>query len=433
MIKECKEVLNQLGRNQYYSFLKYAIGLKAFCERDESQFITDRIDNKNKKYFKTIGILVNKKMQTLFYVEKEDADLKIFRAKNEETPYSTYDYFDDVNQFIILAILISVSGFKKINQGRAELIETFNSKGFFEKFRPAELQFILGAGVNMDSNLHTNIGDWNKLIDDIRTAVRKIKGIMPTPINPPIAHSKYTLKMKACDSLIDMEESLCNTNYIGPEILKRLDEDEYYKAIYNNLYSSFDARYLDASNNSDLIGTNAYQIARIMETQGKGRVLTFNYDDVLENVFSKNFHGEWQSVYYGKDFDFNKSIFFIHSHGYFPYAEEKRKPQGIVLSTYEYLEGYYSHTSYARKRLSEQLACTNILVGNSVSDYEEQKVFYTQMKKKASSWHFLFTKSSDPSNRWMDVFKTCYFINMGIIPVYFNDYSDITDFLKTLK
>ena len=120
----------------------------------------------------------------------------------------------------------------------------------------------------------------------------------------------------------------------------------------------------------------------------------------------------------------------MYPHGIYTYAGLRKE---IVLSTYEYFNGYYTSNRYARKKLNDQLKETNLLIGNSVSDYEEQKVFYTNFQNNPSSWHFMFLKKNESPHEWMNYYKMCYFARMGIIPVFFNNFSDIPKYLKTLK
>ena len=166
--------------------------------------------------------------------------------------------------------------------------------------------------------------------------------------------------------------------------------------------------------------------------KSKDTILTFNYDNNLEMIIDKNFPtANYQTVYSGNAEDPKHKIYVVHPHGFYQY-NDRCHPRSIVLSTYEYLNSYFAPSRYARKKLNQQLKETNILIGNSVSDYEEQKVFFTNFKKHPSSWHFVFAKKSTDSNKWMNDYKMCYFAGMGIIPVFFDDYSDMTNYLKTL-
>jgi hypothetical protein len=93
---------------------------------------------------------------------------------------------------------------------------------------------------------------------------------------------------------------------------------------------------------------------------------------------------------------------------------------------------YLSPRAYARKQLNEQLKFTNILLGNSLSDYEEQKVFFAHHERYLSRFNYIFTTYNSSSNAWMDRYKTIYYLKMGVIPVFFSDYIVMNNFLKRL-
>ena len=182
--------------------------------------------------------------------------------------------------------------------------------------------------------------------------------------------------------------------------MKGQDINRYNAVIYGNLYSGFEERNLNKLYNPKIENTNLYQIARIIsERNKKTKVLKFNYDQMLEKVISFNFkRATYDSIYKnhrGVGY-LNNQIF--HPHGLYEYGN-KDKPRSIVLSTYEYFEAYKSD-GYAYKQLMNQLDDTNMIIGNSLSDYEEQKVFYHHYKNDRSSWHYIFLKKSTCDKKW---------------------------------
>lgn len=119
-----------------------------------------------------------------------------------------------------------------------------------------------------------------------------------------------------------------------------------------------------------------------------------------------------------------------HSHGFFPSVVATSTPHSIVLSCYEYMEGYLN--GYAKKKLRSQLKHSNIIIGNSMADYEEQKVFYSNHRRNRAHFDFIFLKSNGTENLWMDRYQTIYFIKMGVIPVFFSDFDEMNGYLKRL-
>ena len=436
-------LFDKLGKTEYYEFLRLALGMSVFLKVDEGSFVCkNNTDKLNKEFYKKIGSLEGIRSKVSYYVGTNDFENKTFKIKitnGESSTVSVYDYFESLGNNLIAFILLSIIKPNKISDSEINDLSLDPYYGFriLERNRPNEYRFIMGAGINLDKNLHIKLGDWDKLIDTMRDAVRDIKRLVkPVIIKEPVINpAGIKCKTRLCDNLIMFEEKMCNTNYIAPAILKDLDEDSYYKVLYDNLYKSFNPIYLSLISNPDLENTSIYQIGRILSEQKKGKVLTFNYDDTFENIYKTNFGNNYQPVYKGKKANARDGIQVIHPHGYLPSSlfHEKKNKKPVVLSTFEYLEGYLTKNKYAKKILLEQLKTTNFIIGNSVSDYEEQKVFYESFAKKHDIWHFLLLKKSNLTDNWQDVYIVRYFLRMGIIPLFFNDYPDITDYLRSLK
>jgi hypothetical protein len=231
--------------------------------------------------------------------------------------------------------------------------------------------------------------------------------------------------------LTDFEGKLCNTNYVAPQILKDIDSNAYRKTIYDTLYfSGYDDTFLKLG--KPVVDTNLYQVARIASQRKRlTRILTFNYDDVLETILERYFRGiTYNSRYKGSRNNLSApNIEAVHSHGFLPFHGKTRK-HDLVFSSYEYMESYRRSNSYARKMLSEQLKRVNILIGNSLTDYEEQKVFYINHNSNLSHYDYLFLRRH--TEDWMNYYIYIYFIKMGVIPVFFDTFDTMNAYLKRI-
>lgn len=428
------ELLNLLGYTQYVTFLRAALGFKAFLNNDIFKSLSTPKNTKEIKRY--LGEYNTENNKIKYCVVEEDYKQLTFRDKDRiNEPIKVGEFFSDLEDSYFLWVLLSSLDFKRFKGYEIpfERLPQIEGMNILANKKIEEYRFILGAGVNLDQNLGITMGNWNDLVESMRNATRNILNI------PSIPSSKYLLSqiqngfpniknIRLFDDLTCFEESICNTNYMGPQILKDLDAITYYQQIHNNLYPNyFNVSNLDIRNNNTLIDTSLFQVARIIDKNGKGKVLTFNYDNVLEEIIDHNFNiSSWESIYSGKKETpgITKSI--VHSHGFFPY---RSKYHGIILSTFEYIKGY-TDGRYPYKKLKEQLEKTNYLIGNSLSDYEEQKVFSICFNQYPSNWHFMFTRKEN--NNWINAYKTVFFMRMGVIPVYFNNFSDMTNYLKTL-
>ena len=420
------ELLHSMKKLEYYDVLRYALGMKYFLTDERYEVVTGagrNEENISSSFLKSEGgtqrerilaslYLEGKKSKT-FLIRKEDYDQKTFHD-DKGVIYDAHTFFDDIDDDILWFIIMGVNGNKDYSSFR-DWYRSVNGRRLFEEHKPSELRFILGAGINSGYG----IGGWDQLIDSIRDEICRIKRLPPPD-------PKEILRR--------LEEDLSNTNYIAPQILKDLDPPGYYDTIYNDLYGHFNIDDTDISLNPWIEDTTLYQVARILSSQpGKGQALTFNYDNVLELVLEHSLHKITDSVYSSSKKDPKADVEIIHSHGFFPFVESGRStPHAIVFSSYEYMNGYLSSNSYARSRLNEQIKRSNILIGNRLSDYEEQKVFFLHHKKYPKRFSFLFTTISDSENSWMEEYKTIYFLQLGVIPVFFNNYPEMIRYLKTL-
>ena len=409
------EQIRKLNKTQYKVFLRYALGYKCFINKENY-----RIQINKPKFFKEKSKINNvmayqvrnSELLNAYTIQDDDYDeLKFSDIFGEK--YNIANYFDLIDNNVLFMFIYLV---RKDMSSKDETFAYMGKQVFEEIFDNETYNFILGAGVNVDYR----IGNWDYLINDIRDEISNIKGI-----------SKK--------DLCSFEEKMLNTNYIAPQILKDLNVKDYYYVLENNLYHNFDIndtvelRRLNGTNpKKNIKDTTLYQIARITASQkGNSKVLTFNYDNVFELVLKNNFPNVRSCTVYKKQKSTGKKIEIIHSHGYLPYNYDRvANAKGIILSSYEYMEGYLDKNEYAKRELDNQLFLKNIIVGNSMADYEEQKTFFNHHKDYPSDFSFLLTTKSSYS--WMDEYRTKYYWKMGVIPVFFDDFTSMTDYLKTI-
>ena len=155
-----------------------------------------------------------------------------------------------------------------------------------------------------------------------------------------------------------------------------------------------------------------------------------NYDEILEMVLDYNFGVKASPIFKGRTKVISLPIIY-HTHGFWPYVEKKTKTHenSIVLSSIEYMENYQTLKDYSAQKLNSFIDDTCILVGNSLSDYEEQKIFKGHHKKNIAQFSFLFLCEKDV---WRRKYYLVYFLQMGVIPVFFKTFDEMVDFLKVM-
>jgi len=131
----------------------------------------------------------------------------------------------------------------------------------------------------------------------------------------------------------------------------------------------------------------------------------------------------------------NYQIHILHPHGYLPFNEdgdiERRHSKTIILSSFEYMDNYMKEDRFAYKSLYKQLNKTNLLIGNSISDFQEQMVLRKHYHDFPSNYSYLLTEKS--GNDFIDVYRMLYFFDIGIITLYFESFNDLPKYLKKLK
>lgn len=343
----------------------------------------------------------------VYYCTEESFDKKVYLNKNEKklnvyTEFNELD--DDLILFMLLLSLENCDYSMILNENYN--IENVNKLLKIDCFK---YNFILGSGVSIDFNAQS----WDDLIDEMRNNISKIKKVN-------------------VDDIKKLEDKLCNTNYVIPQIEKDIDKDRYFNDIYNSLYSKYNPVILK----SDKIiqDFSLYEVAKIISTQVQTedtqRVLTFNYDNFLEQMLTNVFNlKNVNSAFKNGNIEKNYMINVIHPHGFMPYNNKKEEfNNSIILSTLEYMNAY-NPNSYAYRALYKQLDSTNIIIGNSLVDYEEQKVFRNHHKMHLSSYHFILTEKNKIN--WFNGYKILYFLKLGVIPIFVDKKVGYSSYLKT--
>lgn len=266
-------------------------------------------------------------------------------------------------------------------------------------------RFVVGAGINYGLDMQ----DWKTLKNNFKAEVDSI------------------LVSGACDIIA---EKTFNTDYGVFQILKDLDINKYH--------SLLEKLVLPGNTNINKAST-LKMIVEVLEHQKKDvdsqRLLTFNYDTMVESFLK---YLDVKSVFI-KDKELNNKINIIHSHGLLPSKQSQRiymnddYYNSIVLTTDEYISNYYKSSSYGYEQLFEHLDKTCYFVGNSIADYEEQKVISSHFKKYPSQFHFAFFCSKD-MNFHAILYKTIFMLKIGVIPLWFSSHDAyIEEILESIK
>ncbi len=288
-----------------------------------------------------------------------------------------------------------------------------------------DVTLCLGAGVSMSAGVPL----WNELINK-----------MLVSMIAKIADDKKLDKSiveKLNDLAISNKEdsSLTQIRYIKTSF----DESEYKKLLHKSLYNSnklnADTELLEA-------------IARISTPRrnhiGVKSIVTYNFDDLLEQQFDKIDHNV---VYREKDEPSNSDLNIYHVHGYLPRKlnDSYDADSEIVFSEEDYHRIY--RDSFCWSNIAQLNAFKNstcLFIGCSLTDPNLRRLLDVAVKNKDKPRHFAFMKSKtfnagsgddDIIKIYSDIDKNLrdsYFRSIGINVIWVDDFDEIPALLCAL-
>lgn len=410
IINEYLKKLKYRTKKTYIKKLRELLSFNAFIL--DAKFII-RDDSDDEDYIGTY-VFLNKTLK-IFYLDKSYLNIIKYtndgQSENTKTQIGIKKFFTEeleVNEVFYL-YLLNIKELHTISNKRYifNIFKTSN-KLILERIKTIKFpQFLLGSGVSIGCGSLS----WGEMIDKFETMIKSIdSNLDPKKIN----------------------EKLFNTLYGIPQILKDISINDYYDCIEKCLYPK--SSQISKKGNKTLTAISnvlAYQ-SKIISDNKIIKVVTFNFDNFLENeLFSKSI--SYKSTYY-RDRSVTGNLEIAHIHGYFPknsshdYEESflNNYKSSIVLTDLEYNKMYNS--KYTPKVLKDFLNKPTFIVGNSISDYEERKIL-SNVKNNCGPYHFNFRVWTD--DIYNDLYIYLYLLSIGVIVVYFKNYSDIADFIES--
>lgn len=265
-----------------------------------------------------------------------------------------------------------------------------------------EYRFIIGSGV---SNQY-GIKDWRALV---KLYDEEVKQYFNTNI----------------ENILDKSY---NTTYGSFQVLKDLNVERYYEILEDVILVGSTKKI---SNYTTLSGIADVVSSQFNATKSKQIVITLNYDTLLEDKLIE-LKQETTSKFKGCINLKNEKIVINHIHGIIKKQEEsilkKIYRDSIVLSNDEYIKSYRNN-GYSYSRLKEQLRKPCFFVGNSITDYEEQKAIKNQFENNIGIFHFALLKFEGEE---LEFYRMLRMIRLGILPIYFQNYDEIANELKSI-
>lgn len=256
---------------------------------------------------------------------------------------------------------------------------------------------VLGAGISTEPGAKA----WIPLLDSMKKELES--------------------KNKVDDSS-SVSKKIGDSSLITAQLCKELykDETDFCWAVHKGLYD-----------NRASISPNftIYQVIRIIEKcQRKKhfRVLTYNFDDYLENGLSDR--GIRHNVLYDNKCEIDDAVSIYHIHGFLPYVQykkdlNKRHISSIYLTEANYNDLYnHPYSWHITSQLSFFRENCCLFIGCSLTDPSLRRLL--EMTKQENHTHFAILRKELKSDKDL-VIATNHFARLGIEVIWIDDFKEI--------
>ena len=338
------QLIKNMSKNEYKRFLQFAVGLQQFRAMNNEEIVVrskKKIERKGEGKNELIDNTNGKVFFAYLYSNSDESLISAFFFMDNDQREFFYDIYNniyDINAafnfltdneilYLILGVLKKKDYSLLLSQeNELDLLYESNERKKDILQKSFTYSFILGSGIDRPFGCMS----WDALLVEMKKRVSTVFNVSEKNLN-------------------EFENKIGNTNYVIPQVVKDIDEDQYYRIIYDGLYSNYLHDIMDLSINHDFEKETIYQVANVLSVNSyikKQTALTFNYDNYLEMVLKNVFGVKSDSLFLGETKG-ESNIEIIHSHGFVPYNHitEKNK-ESVVLSSFEYMDTYSSHSDF---------------------------------------------------------------------------------------
>lgn len=267
-----------------------------------------------------------------------------------------------------------------------------------------DLSVVLGAGVSNDYKAPT----WEKLVGAFENEINSLASI-------EITHLK---------------DKVGSTDLIHAQLYKELlPEDKFYDRLYLSLYENYNP--LELLNPK----TTLYEIGSLLERYSNKKnikVLTYNYDNFLEQNLEKYFSYEKYKIFYNEEDEIGNLIPIYHIHGYLPYDQEisKKYKDSIKLIEDDYNFLYNNPYSWQIETQLEAFRKNNCLfVGCSLKDPNIRRLLKIAMGSQKRHYAIMCIEKLTPFEL---VIVSHHFFKMGVDIIWTKEFDDYPEILENL-
>lgn len=296
-------------------------------------------------------------------------------------------------------------------------------------YREKDVVLFLGAGVSIESGIPV----WTDLIQQL------LIHMISTKINDKKL-SKNEVKMLSKLAYDNKEESpLTQMRYIRSSF----SDEQYYRLVHDVLYAKV------AGKENGLLNAIADICAKQQGGAGVKSIVTYNFDDLVEQTFAKKRQG-YNTVYQEDDMAAADKTNIYHAHGFLPFDWEGRGSEtNLIFSEEDYHRVYrdaFSWSNLAQLNAFRDNTC--LFVGCSLQDPNLRRLLDVAARSKESPRHYAILRKNEvkvsdkkPSaqkllslyQRIDDNIREGYFRELGLNIIWVESYAEIPDVLLQLK
>lgn len=254
-------------------------------------------------------------------------------------------------------------------------------------YKQGNISFFLGAGISVGNGLPT----WDELVASMYFRYMEQERwsvIHPYP-NYLYAISKWYIK--------HLGES---SDIIVRKLKTGWSEKEFQENVWETLYSSYRSNsvYIDGHENKSLNSIRDFVIdANNNDSRKIKSVITYNFDDLLEQSFVKKNYQNVQTIFSDDAQISTEKLPIYHVHGYIPFNnnQEKNMFGRIVLSEEDYNLVINDH--YFWGNLLQQTfltSTTNFMIGLSLADRNLRRLLEIVSRQPLRLNNYIFLQKS---------------------------------------
>jgi hypothetical protein len=273
-----------------------------------------------------------------------------------------------------------------------------------------QLTLVLGAGVSIPWGMPT----WRELLNDLVVEY----------VRRTYAGTFDAAAMEKVGAALQREFAGISPIQTGAFVQSRIPDDDFRRMLQNALYRRFEK----GTDSDGLLSAIASMYGGIHS------IVSFNFDDILEEVFSDR-SLQFTTVTGGRDLARIRGLPIYHPHGYLPRSGDGSRE--LVFSESQYHTQYSDGHSWANvvvQRLLLESTC--LFLGTSLSDPNLRRLIDLAHRQNPEQHHYFVTVANNSGDGVFDRALTevveASYEAMGVYPVWLKGFEQIPQLLKRI-